>query len=33
VNAITTVQESNEDFLLIPPGGTLRQSQFVRLQI
>ncbi len=33
VNAITTVHESNEDFLLIPPGGTLRQSQFVRLQI
>ena len=33
VRAITTVKESNEDFLLIPPGGTLKQSQFLRLQL
>ena len=33
VKAITTLQESNEDFLLIPPGGTIRQSQYVRLQL
>ena len=33
VKAITTVQESNDDFLLIPPGGTLRQNQFLRLQL
>ena len=33
VQAITTVKESNEDFLLIPPGGTLQQSQFLRLQM
>jgi hypothetical protein len=33
MQAITTVQESNEDFLLVPPGGTLKQSQFIRLQL
>lgn len=33
VNAITTLQESNDDFLLVPPGGTLKQSQFIRLQL
>jgi len=32
VKAITTVKESNEDFLLISPGGTLQQSQFLRFQ-
>lgn len=31
VNAITTIQESNDDFLLIPPGGRIQQSLFVRL--
>jgi len=33
VKAITTLQESNENFLLIPPGGTIQQNQFIRLQI
>ena len=33
VQATTTLQESNEDFLLIPPGGTIQQNQFIRLQI
>lgn len=33
VNAITTLEESNDDFLLIPPGGTIKQSQYIRLQI
>ena len=32
VEAITTLNESNDDFLLIPPGDTIRQSQFLRLQ-
>jgi len=33
VKAITTVQESNDDFLVIPPGGVLKQSQFIRIQL
>ena len=33
MQAITTLQASNEDFLLVPPGGTLKQSQFIRLQL
>ncbi len=33
VQAITTLKESNEDFLLIPAGGMLKQSQFMRLQL
>ena len=32
VAAIDSVTESNNDFLLIPPGDTLRQSQFIRLE-
>jgi hypothetical protein len=33
VKAVTTLEESDENFLLIPPGGTIRQSQFIRLQL
>lgn len=33
VSAISTVKESDEDFLLVPPGGTLRQNQFIRIQL
>ena len=33
VHAITTLHQSNDDFLLIPAGGTLKQSQFMRLQL
>ena len=33
VAAIGTVTESNDDFLLVPPGETLQQGQFIRLQI
>jgi hypothetical protein len=32
VRAIKTLQESNDDFLVIPPGGTIRQIQFMRQQ-
>lgn len=31
VNAISTVKKSNDDFLLVPPGGTLQQNQFMRI--
>jgi len=33
VQAITALQESNDDYLMIPPGGSIKQSQFIRLQI
>lgn len=33
IQAITSVQESNDDFLLVPPGGSLKQNQFFRLSL
>jgi len=32
VHAITTLHQSNEDFVMVSPGGTLKQSQFMRNQ-
>lgn len=31
VKAISTLEKSNDDFLVIPPGGQIQQSQFIRL--
>ena len=33
VKAIKTLSESNEEFLVIPPGEVLQQNQFLRIQI
>lgn len=32
VEAITELSQSNDDFLLIPPGESIQQSQFVRIE-
>ena len=31
VEAITELSDSNDDFLIIPPGGSIQQNQFVRI--
>jgi len=33
VNAVSTLSESDEQFLVIPPGGSIEQSQFFRLPV
>jgi hypothetical protein len=31
VKAVSTLSESNDEFLVIPPGGSIEQSQFLRM--
>ncbi len=33
VKAVSTLSESDEQFLVIPPGGSIKQSQFLRMHV
>jgi len=33
VKAVSTLSESDEQFLVIPPGGSIEQSQFLRMHV
>jgi len=33
VNAVSTLSESNDQILVIPPGGSIKQSQFLRMNV
>jgi hypothetical protein len=33
VKAVSTLSESDEQFLVIPPGGSIEQSQFLRIRV
>jgi hypothetical protein len=33
VNAVSTLSESDDEFLVIPPGGSIEQSQFLRMHV
>jgi len=33
IEAVSTLSESNDEFLVIPPGGSIEQDQFLRIQV